>query len=348
MEEKTSLILVHLGYDTPFYLRDCLHQIRLWNSPEEVDIYLVAFPEKEETFIPLCSQYGVKFVSTTTLKKTIVHESFSKNLTNYDSAFRDDYWRYVIERFFYMEEVMVEFSIKAAIHMEYDVLVYMNLPPLSKKIKEHISGLALSFDNDTQGYPSFVVINDVNALSMLNGFFSVNCASGLTDMKLLSYFRKVYPTLMESLPQIPRKVFEANPSGRANLDGTTPQENPAYLANLFDELGEVIFDSLAIGQFVGGIDMRNTAGMCIIEYVNESSFYKVSEFGIEWRQDSEKRWYPVSRIENGNYRIVNIHLHSKMLSHFLSDRVDQPTYDYKNVQMFRVKTRQEGGNIVVE
>ncbi len=49
---KPSIILIHLGTDIPLYLDTCLKQIRLWNSVENVDIYLVAFEEIYEILNP--------------------------------------------------------------------------------------------------------------------------------------------------------------------------------------------------------------------------------------------------------------------------------------------------------
>jgi hypothetical protein len=149
-------------------------------------------------------------------------------------------------------------------------------------------------------------------------------------MKLLSVFRWLYPNLLQSLPQIPVRPTE----NRTNLSGTVSKETPTYLANLFTELGSRIFDSIAIGQLMGGIDARNTDGAQVVEYENESAFYNVSEFGVRWNQCSLGRWFPET---NAGHRIVNIHIHSKMLSYFLSDRADQPKCDYKDVKLYRIE-----------
>ena len=327
---KPSIILVHLGTNIPLYLDACLKQIRLWNSIENVAVYLVAFEELSEIFDPLCEKYSVTFVRTNSLTPTENHSRFIRDLKNYDASFRNDYWRYVVERFFYMEEVMRSYNLTNVIHMEYDVMLYMDVSEFYPGVTKHIPGMALAFDNDTQGYPSFIFINSIEALELLNGFITVNCNSGLTDMKLLSLFRWLYPNLLQSLPQIPVRPLE----NRTNLSGTVSNEPPTYLANLFTELGSRIFDSIAIGQLIGGIDARNTDGTQVVEYENESAFYNVSEFGIRWNRCASRRWFPET---NAGHRIVNIHIHSKLLSYFLSDRTDEPKCDYKDTPLYRIE-----------
>ena len=326
---ELGIILVHLGHELPPYLDVCIQQIRLWSS---LPIYLVVFEEVKDHYMKTLAQYNVRIISTSELTPTQNHLYFLKEYTNYDKEFRDGYWRFVIERFYYIEEVMRLYKLDKAIHMEYDVMIYEDIAKLYPRANI-IKGLALSFDNDVQGYPSFIIVNNLSSLELLNGFIAINCNAGLTDMRLLSVFRKVFPTHMESLPQIPLSTYKGKPN-RKNLMGVEPEGSTEYLANKFEELGSQIFDSLAIGQYVCGVDPRNTDGICIIEYPNESSFYTVDEFGgLIWKQDDKKRWY----LETADgYRIVNLHVHSKRLSHFLSNRSDQPKYDYTDVKLARL------------
>jgi hypothetical protein len=158
---KPSIILVHLGTDIPLYLDACLKQIRLWNSVENVDIYLVAFQELFEILNFVCEKYSVTLVQTSLLIPTENHSRFVRDLKNYDASFRNDYWRYVVERFFYMEEVMQAYNLSNVIHMEYDVMLYMDVSEFYPGVVTNIPGMALAFDNDVQGYPSFIFINSI-------------------------------------------------------------------------------------------------------------------------------------------------------------------------------------------
>ena len=49
--------------------------------------------------------------------------------------------------------------------------------------------MAIPFDNDKQGYASFMVVNNLEALELFNGFLCANCnINDITDMYLLSLF----------------------------------------------------------------------------------------------------------------------------------------------------------------
>jgi hypothetical protein len=326
--QELGIILVHLGHELPPYLDVCIQQIRIWSS---LPVYLVVFEEVKDYYIKTLTPYNVRIISTSELTPTQNHLYFLKAYTNYDKEFRDGYWLFVIERFYYMEEVMRLYKLDKAIHLEYDVMIYEDVAKLYPKA-DIIKGLALAFDNDVQGYPSFIIINNLASLELLNGFMAINCNAGLTDMRLLSLFRKVYPHHMESLPQIPLSTYKGKPI-RKSINDTEPEGSTAYLANKFEELGGYIFDSLAIGQYIGGVDPRNADGICIIEYKNESSFYTVDELNLGWKQDAKGRWY-LESVEG--HRVANIHIHSKRLSHFLSNRSDYPRCDYKDVKLARL------------
>ena len=124
---KESIVLIHLGTDLPNYLEDCIHQIRLWNDPAQVDVYLIVFKELLELLTPLAIKYSVRLISTESLRRTSTHSEFLNVYKNYDSIFRNNYWRHVIERFYYLEELMRDYSLESVIHMEYDVLIYEDI-----------------------------------------------------------------------------------------------------------------------------------------------------------------------------------------------------------------------------
>lgn len=330
-QKKEAIVLVHLGPDLPSYLNDCLHQIRLWNDPSQVDIYLILFKEvlaNVET-VRLALTHSVRLIATEFLTPTSMHSAFITHFKEYDATFRNHYWRHVIERFYYIEELMDKYALDSVIHMENDVLLYEDMAQVGPLLRQHIPTMALPFDNDTQGYASFMVINNREALTCFNTFISANCnVKNMSDMKLLSLFNYIYPQYLVSLPQIPRSVYEAKPH-RQSWMGMKPTntQDLSFLCNRFDELGGRLFDAVAIGQYICGVDPRNLNGMCLRKFINESSFYNVLEFGIQWKRDAKGRWYMASTTPE-EHKIVNLHVHSKMLCYFLSDRVDEPKDDY--------------------
>ena len=101
-------------------------------------------------------------------------------------------------------------------------------------------------------------------------------------------------------------------------------ENPFYLSDEFERFN-MLFDSLTVGQWVGGIDSRNTGGHKIAKYENESALYNINEMSLSWKKNPETfLWQPFL----DGVLLATIHLHSKALSCFMSDRSDYPKDDY--------------------
>ena len=79
----------------------------------------------------------------------------------------------------------------------------------------------------------------------------------------------------------------------------------------------VVYDGAAIGQYLGGIDPRNAAGNTI-GFVNETCMFRCPDYMIVKERDARGLSYFVI----GGSRVQNLHIHSKQLTRFLSDRVD--------------------------
>jgi hypothetical protein len=94
------------------------------------------------------------------------------------------------------------------------------------------------------------------------------------------------------------------------------------LSNGFDIL-QSLFDSAVIGQAVAGVDLRNSGGERTVGYENQCALYSFFELNTEWRRDGQL-WQPFV----DGYPLNTIHMHSKTLSCFLSDRADVPCADY--------------------
>lgn len=313
-----SIILVHLGTDTPFYLKDCIHQLRLWNNPEELTIYLIC-----ERHIAAAPISGVTCIFTDTLHKTLHHQMFIEKYSG-DTQFRKGYWRYVTERFFYIEELMKQYNLKDAVSMEYDVLFYGKVGDVIGKLKEEYSCITAEFDQEHKAYPAFMYFPSYKDLTTLN-LFIVNL-TGLhkTDMEMLGIYRKAYPDLIRGMPLIPDTSVDK--IRYSNVGNKT--ESYSYLFDGFNSI-KGIFDSLVYGQYLGGIDPRNTGGQYSIGYENESALYRAKDYTFEWKRDEKGRWYPVV----GGFPLYTIHMHSKALKCFLSDRPDMPRGDYNPIEI---------------
>jgi len=335
-----SLILTHLGDSVPPYIKDCVHQLRLWNPnlpvylildpchrPQATDLFKATYSGLTPTlWSTLETDYRVKLVYTDTLKRTAHHAYFHTNIKSdaaLDLKFRNGYWKFVKERFFYIEELIQRERLTHTVSMEYDVLVYLNLAPLFQKLAQSHQTLRFVKDNETRGHPAFLYIPNLAVINEYNKFLISIIDSGLEDMQSLAQYANKYPTKVHYLPVMTKATTLKNPR-RKSLEGHSTS-NPEFLYEDASYFG-CLFDSLAVGQWVSGVDPRNTGGTKITRYQNEGSLYTVEEVGFEWMQ-YESKWVPVF----DGTPLATIHVHSKALSHLLSDRVPSDEYNVNDV-----------------
>jgi hypothetical protein len=127
---------------------------------------------------------------------------------------------------------------------------------------------------------------------------------------------------MRYFPVISLDRNESIPQRRSNQGHRS--ENPFYLSYEFRRFN-MLFDSLVVGQWVGGIDSRNTGGHKVARYENESALYNIKEMSFEWKKNPENfLWQPFL----DGHVLATIHVHSKALKCFMSDRPDYPKDDY--------------------
>jgi hypothetical protein len=179
-------------------------------------------------------------------------------------------------------------------------------------------------DNQYRGHPGFIFLPSVAAYTQfLRHFVDLHSEySNGTDIQFLAKVWNEYPTLVRALPVLP-EGFVNGP--RISPNGCITCENPIFLQTDAKEI-QVLFDSAVIGHAIGGIDPRNTPGSKIGSYVNESALYTFEELGFHWKKNRTSRlWTPYA----GPMPIATIHMHSKALSCFLSDRYEYPKADWE-------------------
>lgn len=144
----------------------------------------------------------------------------------------------------------------------------------------------------------------------------------LEDMQALAAYANANPTMVHYLPVITEKRNKSIPERTSNCGH---RSNDTYYLSEDSEHFGLVFDSLVVGQWVGGIDSRNTGGTKITKYENESALYSINEMPFQWKKNPETfLWQPFL---DGRL-LATIHVHSKSLVSFRSDRPDYPKDDY--------------------
>lgn len=312
-----TVVLIHLGESIPWHLQDCVHQLRLWNPDRQttrIQILLERCQESNPFWAGLEKTGGVQLQFTDTLQPTEHHRQFLRTFRG-DSKFRNGFWKFVRERFFFLEEFLLAAGPGPVLAIEYDVLLYRPIASLVSTLSRYASNsLAAVKDAPGRIHPGVLWIPSPDAISKFTQFVAAQAAvrSELEDMQLLCKFQEEFPEALQFLPV---------------LSPNRPQP-VSYLSAGFETL-QTLFDSAVVGQFVGGIDPRNTAGAPSVGYQNETALYKFTDFDFTWVRTPAGLWQPT--IDGAP--LASIHMHSKALFCFLSDRADEPkaTYDIRTL-----------------
>ena len=319
------LILIHLGEQWPHYLKDCVKQARLINPSSE--IVLIVNKYQEVHILPLQVIYKITVCYAEDLPKSSEHSEFLERIVNeVDLEFRKKYWQYVFERFFVLQRFCIQRDVRSIYMIETDNMVFVPLDIVQKTESLFSQGMAAPFDNLEQGYPSFVFFRNSQAVFEFANFM-LSCLRKcyLSDMKILALYRIYHPEKVFPYPVLP-DVCNKPLRERTSLIGhKASAEDSAFLSN---KEFPILFDAIAYGQAIGGIDPRNTGGLQSIGYINESALYSIQETQFAWTR-LHGLWFPLVN----SIPLVNLHIHSKALSEFLSDRESLPQANYNAVAL---------------
>jgi hypothetical protein len=196
-----------------------------------------------------------------------------------DRNFRGGFWRLASQRLFYLYSYIKKENITNCFHIENDVMIYSAIyVPDNTKIW-------LVMDSENRCIPSILFIPTCEILGLLisNYIYDKN------DMENLAYFYKNNKNICQKFPII-------------DTDDNFREYN-------------MIFDGAAIGQYLGGVDPRNTPGDTR-GFVNETCIVDYSKYKFVWK--FEEIYKPYIVINNNYIPIFNLHIHSKNLNRFSS------------------------------
>jgi hypothetical protein len=311
---SAPIVFVHLGKQLPDYLSVSIAQARLFHP--DWPIFLIANRVALEQLPEQLTQCNLQCAPCEDLPQSPMHAEFLQR-SQLDRSFREGFWTYTTERFFYLYELMQQQKLDELFHLENDVMLYTNLATLLPIFHSQYNGkIAVTLDNEDRCIPGFLYISTLPPLHKLLSFIADrSIAHSGNDMLFLARFHNLFQgRYIDSLPIImPQYAQEHGLRSRHNHSTDTPE---LFYRNI--DLFESLFDGAAIGQYLGGEDPRN--GSCGAGFVNESCLFHADRLKYEWQQDSAGRWVPFGKYQGKLWKINNLHIHSKKLNPFYSLR----------------------------
>ena len=286
---KMNIILVSVGTFQEYILVNIKQLLRLHHKPES--IYVIT----DNAFFGSFLEYsGINLISTESLADTYI-DGYNQNAFLEHEWFRDGFWRLTSARFFYIRALMDRNNIRNVIHLENDVPIYYNCNTLSGLLDE--TKMYMPFDSYNRNIASIVYIPDSIILGRVLDQYNIQ----LNDMENFAIIRKQSPELIDGFP-----IFK-------DIESLTDEER--YVCRNFDKFN-IIFDGAAIGQYLGGIDPRNTPGDTT-GFINETCVIKYNEYKIYWVTGDDTISRPFIEIDGIEVPIFNLHIHSKNLERFV-------------------------------
>ena len=235
-------------------------------------------------------QFFAYFKQFPVIKLVDIEDLQSKQVSNYitksplDRSNKNGFWVHCTSRFFYLTEYMRKYDIRDIVHLENDVMLYAQVEDLLPQLRTH--DMFVAMDSPTRCIPGIVYVKNYKILD--------DYVQSL-DMKKND---------MMSLGEFFNKTEKC---------GNLPIIHHHHHYGKYSELFEGVFDAAGIGQYLGGIDPRNSGGRNTIGFINETCEIKYNNYKFTWREKNGL-YFPYI----GDYPVYNIHIHSKRLQAFLS------------------------------
>ena len=281
-----NIVLVMLNNFQDYILENIAHLINFQNT----NITLI-------TDLKFRNKFEIFFPSLTVINVEDLIPNYSADIKDMSNTFRNGFWKLTTYRFNALQAYMEKYNITNIVHIENDVLVY-------KKIDELIfhdnSKILLTMDSEKRCIPGLMFIPNHILLKTCLQHFNPN----LNDMENWGLCFHNFNAYVDTLP-----IFIT--------DKSTPSRE--MITRNFEKY-QAIFDAAAIGQYLGGIDSRNSLENTV-GFVNETCIFNYSVYKFIWKKNENNLVVPYILINDVEYPIINLHIHSKNLKKFVDMKV---------------------------
>ena len=233
--------------------------------------------------------HRITVITTRNIQKYFIFEDVNLILSEeledyYLNEKLNDFYVNCGKRFFYIFSYMKKYDQKKCLHIENDVLLYQQLDNIS----DHIY---LTMDSEQRCIPGVVYIPEYKLLQDLIDKYDYM----QNDMINLANFYNNNRDTVKTFP-ISTEKWSDN----------------------FEQF-QMIFDAAAIGQYLFGIDPKNTTQKHTEGFINETCVVKYNKYIFVWKYFNEM-YRPYIIINDQLIPIFNLHIHSKRLHLLVNEK----------------------------
>ncbi len=290
-EKLAPIIFVHIGTGVPAHFLPSLQRATTKYAGE-----VVALVNRQETKLSYPKGLSVVWIEDFYDSSVFLDSEAART---WGRSFRNGFFLKCLERFFVLDQYIKRVGHTKFFHAESDVVTF-RLEQLGRALDKQGSGLFVPRDHDERAIASLIYCNRPDSLNRLI-HFALQTTGFDNEMQLLAQYLDTESSAF-ALPTV--RVWEdSSQSGRKSL---TIQQAGG------------LFDAAGLGQWVGGIDPRNTPFPVFNRFQNEKNATDFSE--LRFRFNSGSNTLKVKRRGDKHYiEVFNLHIHSKLVSLFKSN-----------------------------
>lgn len=318
-----NLVFIYTGNIIPNCVYVTLKQARFMN--ENAAVYLLTDHKNYQLLIKnrleFFNENQIEIIDLSLIPKTSEHKIFQK-ISPFDKRFKGGFWTHVSERFFFLDDFLQNTQLENVIQVETDVMLYVDIEELLPIFLFNKVKLAGPFQWENECVPSFVYIRDPkiwkkyinHILSELQSYKGKNPDIDLNDMKTLASYKKVCGEDFINLPIVMPEYQVYNNARQVKNAKTTSLDFISSSAGMFSGY---LFDAAAFGIYTNGYD-TSVYSEGKPGDIHWKSLFDPSKLTFFWGKDKRNRDVPYVEFKNKNYRLVNLHFHSKHPEGFTS------------------------------
>ena len=217
-------------------------------------------------------------------------------VNNTDVDFRNGFWNKTTERFLVLQQFQVKYQVKSFFHAELDNIVF-DISKLAGQLDQYGVGCFVPRDRVDRGIASLIYINSNTPLENIISVLNQSPPPAQNDMQLLGMMLQNDANFM-ALPT-DHSLAE---DGKNNKWSAVP----LHFTN-------GLFDAAAIGQFLFGIDFRNSNSLHYNAFVNENTGYDLWQIYFNWPSVASGLQL-IRKSDGQSFNLYNLHVHSKLFN----------------------------------